>query len=294
MCPELMCKQSGGINLDDDICYDFRIMSGIDVLTDKFEREFMSIRDASYVFVCLGEDEVNLSVAVRLKTLCERVNYGGDGKKPEIETVIFNSNISRAMSAKWGESVDKDADTHTPEQTNIKKHKKKVYKYGYGLEYEGIENFAGQHVDIHMIGDLDNFYSVESVINSKLVEEGRKIHKTWALENDPDNIEIEEKKFDIYDYYYRSSISKAIHLRLREKLKRIMGLDIPGVGLTREEILNDHDICLKVGRIEHMRWNAYMRSEGYCLSDKRNHLAKQHHNLVSVSQLNEDDLRKDV
>ena len=48
----------------------------------------------------------------------------------------------------------------------------------------------------------------------------------------------------------------------------------------------------EIGKVEHVRWNAYMRSEGYVCAPK-NHLAKHHHNLVSVFKLSDEDLRKD-
>ena len=51
-------------------------------------------------------------------------------------------------------------------------------------------------------------------------------------------------------------------------------------------------------RLEHRRWNAYMRSEGYVYSgspDKasRNDLAKMHHDLVDFSRLTEEEKKKD-
>jgi hypothetical protein len=50
--------------------------------------------------------------------------------------------------------------------------------------------------------------------------------------------------------------------------------------------------------LEHRRWNAYMRSEGYVFSgstDKksRNDLAKMHHDLVNFADLSEEEKRKD-
>ena len=67
-----------------------------------------------------------------------------------------------------------------------------------------------------MIGDLDHFYCVHTVINSELIEEGKKIHRRYGGK---------EAEFWKYEYNYRSSIAKAIHERLRAKLK----LNIPGV-----------------------------------------------------------------
>ena len=54
-----------------------------------------------------------------------------------------------------------------------------------------------------------------------------------------------------------------------------------------------------VQRLEHRRWNAYMRSEGYVFSgsaDKksRNDLGKMHHDLVDYEALTEEEKRKDI
>ena len=53
-----------------------------------------------------------------------------------------------------------------------------------------------------------------------------------------------------------------------------------------------------IEQLEHRRWNAYMRSEGYVYSgspDKssRNDLAKVHHNLIDFCGLSEEVKRKD-
>ena len=50
--------------------------------------------------------------------------------------------------------------------------------------------------------------------------------------------------------------------------------------------------------LEHRRWNAYMRSEGYIYSgspekSSRNDLGKMHHDLVNFEDLTEEDKRKD-
>jgi len=96
------------------------------------------------------------------------------------------------------------------------------------------------------------------------------------------------KKSFLFEYNYRSSIAKAIHKRLREKLNfKQELLNTPWEKLSLEQ-------KIEMGEVEHIRWNAYMRSEGYRYAPKRNDLAKVHYNLVPVSQLSNDDLRKDA
>ena len=53
-----------------------------------------------------------------------------------------------------------------------------------------------------------------------------------------------------------------------------------------------------IEKLEHRRWNAYMRSEGYIYSgshDKasRNDLGKMHHDLIEYDQMDDEEKRKD-
>jgi hypothetical protein len=80
-------------------------------------------------------------------------------------------------------------------------------------------------------------------------------------------------------------------------LRKNLGLNIPGVEKEWNERTADEKVA--IGRVEHVRWNAYMRTEGYQYSqskskESRNDLAKIHNNLVPVTELSDDDLRKDA
>ena len=84
-------------------------------------------------------------------------------------------------------------------------------------------------------------------------------------------------------------MSSALHDHLRSKLHIA---DFDNIETVTEEQRDQSE------RIEHRRWNAYMRSEGFVYSgstDKasRDDLAKMHHNLVPFDALSEEDKRKD-
>ncbi|MBQ9692500.1 MAG: hypothetical protein IJV70_05025, partial [Clostridia bacterium] len=66
--------------------------------------------------------------------------------------------------------------------------------------------------NIEIIGDLDSFYSVETVINSTLITKGLDVHKRWSSEP--------EKEIDYYmnDYNFYSSLASAMHRSLRESI----------------------------------------------------------------------------
>ena len=100
----------------------------------------------------------------------------------------------------------------------------------------------------------------------------------------------QEEEFWQYEYNYRSSMASAIHMKAR------IACAVPGADKEESQISEtERDI---IEKLEHRRWNAYMRSDGYIYSgspDKssRNDLAKMHHNLVDFDVLTEEDKRKD-
>ncbi len=142
------------------------------------------------------------------------------------------------------------------------------------------QNHAGQPYGIECIGDLKTCYSERIVINSELEQKALERHLKYGVED----------TFWRYEYNYRSSVASAIHMKLRQDLK-IPGADKAEKDLTKEEIA-------VIEPLEHRRWNAYMRTEGFVYSgtpyrESRNDLGKLHHNLVDFNTLSEKDKRKD-
>jgi hypothetical protein len=142
------------------------------------------------------------------------------------------------------------------------------------------QNHAGQPYGIECIGDLKTCYSERIVINSELEQKALERHLKFGVED----------TFWRYEYNYRSSVASAIHMKLRQDLK-IPGADKAEKDLTKEEIAI-------IEPLEHRRWNAYMRTEGFVYSgtpyrESRNDLGKLHHNLVDFNTLSEKDKRKD-
>ena len=145
---------------------------------------------------------------------------------------------------------------------------------------EGLTNYSGQAYDIDFIGDVESSFSEDVIISSELEEMALRSHLKWGREED----------FWRYEYNYQSSIASAIHLKARIHCG-IPGADKPDEELTEEERIN-------IERLEHRRWNAYMRSEGYIYSgshDKssRNDLGKMHHDLIEYDLIDEEEKRKD-
>lgn len=144
----------------------------------------------------------------------------------------------------------------------------------------GITNYRGQAYDIEFIGDTNASYSEAVIMNSELEADALRRHLKWG----------QEEEFWQYEYNYNSSIASAIHMKAR------VACGIPGA-TKKEEDLTDEERKI-VETLEHRRWNAYMRSEGYIYSgspekSSRNDLAKMHHDLVDYSSLTEEEKRKD-
>ena len=237
LCPELMDEAYNGVYRDGEAQYKINYFPGVDVNTIEFARAVKSLRQTTYAFVALGDDDTNVRVASSLRVLFEQM-----GIKPRIQTVVYDSAKADALRSAC--------------------------------------NFSGQPYSIDYIGDLMSFYSEKVIINSELEREGLARHLKWGKEED----------FWRYEYNYHSSIASAIHMKMRIHC-RIPGADKKG----SEQTAAEQDA---IAVIEHRRWNAYMRSEGYVYSgspDKssRNNLGKMHHDLVNQSLLSDEDINKD-
>lgn len=143
-----------------------------------------------------------------------------------------------------------------------------------------IVNHRGQKYEIDFIGDLESLYQESVIMDSELEKDALERHLKWG----------EEEEFWNYEYNYRSSVAAAIHRKAR------IFCHIPGADKKQEE-LNEEEIAV-IEKLEHRRWNAYMRAEGYIYSGSpdrsgRNDLGKMHDNLVDFSALTEEVKRKD-
>ena len=145
---------------------------------------------------------------------------------------------------------------------------------------DGVCNFKGQPYRIEFLGDLESEYAEKVIIHSSMEKDALQRHLKWGAEDD----------FWRFEYNYRSSIATAIHMRMREACQ------MPWAGKKEDELTAEDRDALE--QLEHKRWNAYMRCEGYIFSGSldrtsRNDLGKMHPNLVPFEQLEEDIKRKD-
>ncbi len=235
--PELFSEKFNGAKIDGEAEYKINVFSGVNVNENTFNDIVEQIKSVSYVFVCLGDDNLNVETAISLRSLFERIN-----SRPTIQTIV-NSTLQKNS-------------------------------------LKDLKNYSGQCYDIDYLGDVESIYCQKVIMNSELEQKALKQHLKWG----------EEAKFWEYEYNYRSSLATTMHLKAKN-LCNIKGADKKTDQLTEEE-------KIIIEKLEHRRWNAYMRSEGYVFSGSldeksRNNLAKTHHNLVPYNLLSKEDKKKD-
>ena len=208
----------------------------------------------------------------------------------DVETVSFSREISKIKNATYVLVAlgNDDANISTAAKLRMYFERMKIHPVIQAIVYnseqkhalQGIKNFKGQEYDIEFIGDMESSYIVDVILDSELEDDALKRHLKWGKEDE----------FWNYEYNYRSSTASAIHMKARIKC------GIPGAEKSNSELTPKEKIGIEI--LEHRRWNAYMRAEGYIFSgstDKktRNDLAKMHHDLVDYASLSEPEKRKD-
>ncbi len=326
MFPELEFDKN--INANGDMKYYISIIPNVEFGTVNFKKAFLeenAVQKFNHIFVMLGDDSENISASKAIRYYLKQNNC----QDAKISTVIYNTALREKVVYRY--NGDK------PEDKNNK---------------SNLEN-----LDIFAFGDLDSFYSSDTVINSNLVTAGWNIHKPWGPEN--------TYYMDSYNFY--SSLAKALHYHLREKImskngneyqyknafplvfsensdernwtrfiientisvdkakelckqyenllctipngadirnitisdwldNNIVDKAIPSSYICNESLTLLSDIlgiAVTAAEIDHVRWNAYMRTEGFAKGEKRTEY-RTHNNLVPVDELTVADCIKDI
>ncbi|MCL1847312.1 MAG: energy-coupling factor transporter transmembrane protein EcfT [Coriobacteriia bacterium] len=142
---------------------------------------------------------------------------------------------------------------------------------------KSLANYSNDDYQLRLIGDIRDLFSYQMVFDPRLENLAEQAHIQWSLTDEAERTEerIEELSSGFWgkEYYRNSSIARIMH----EKA-------VDSYGPTSADAL---------AKLESRRWNAYMRSEGFVYSDKRNNLAKQHHLLIPYSKKPKEEQAKD-
>ncbi len=249
--------------------YDIRFFPGTDCFGKRFLDCFGSpdtaerLLRSDLVICALGDDDRNLEAALMLRRLFAGKNdpRTGESLHPDICAVVYDDQKSKNFS---------------PEMR--------------------ITNYREEPYDILVKGSMSEQYDISQIDEAEEEEKQALIyHIQWILaeKTGPDEIGKELNKYIHYDYFRRSSMAKAAHKR--SLVRR--GLYPPRADSDEKWYLEHEkgcrcDIC-RARITEHMRWNAFMRVDGYRYGKKRNDLAKIHHLLLPWDELSFRDQVKD-
>ena len=155
---------------EEDMRYTLNIKS-VKFGTKEFYNEISDISDVTYVFIGLGNDRNNLSAAMDIRAfMLSKVRL------PYINTVVYDTVLKNKISTDSAEQFDE-------------------YKL--------------PSLPVHIIGDLESFYSYKTVINSQLINSGLSMHLGYGdIANN----------FYMNDYNYFSSVASALHKELRRDI----------------------------------------------------------------------------
>ncbi len=90
LCPELM--KFSGKEIDGEALYDINIHSNVNVDTLEFDTMCENLSPVTYVFIDVGDDDKNISIAIKLRTLFARKKCS-----PVIQAIVHNSNKKKAL-----------------------------------------------------------------------------------------------------------------------------------------------------------------------------------------------------
>lgn len=252
LAPELV--ERSGIYEYGEAYYNLHFHNGIDVHTSEFSDLIRNIGEISVAFVALGDDRLDVGVAMQLRRYVGRLNLECGFNIPNIYTVVYNT-LKNDVIVKNG-----------------------------GLKCLGETDYG-----IRFIGDIRERYSLEVIEQEELEEVGKRIHLSW-LEHEKkiirsknedeqeinDKIEKSRLAYHKYEYFRRASIASAVHIRVIKNL---------GISFADEQSQNI---------IEHNRWNAFMRSEGYVFDQNaKDHIARTHTDLKVYKNLKPEIQNKD-
>ncbi|MBO5767649.1 MAG: hypothetical protein J6R49_03890 [Clostridia bacterium] len=299
-CPELISINPS--DEDGDANYDIKFFSGIDCFSSDFDNCFTSQENArrlkrtNLAFVTLGDDDKNIEAAVMLRALFDRIKHRTKNdlnnkekyEMPIINAVVYDEQKASNLGANG--SVLKN---HKDNEYHVNFIGDMSYQFNYDNieKNRNIEKLAfAYHIDwLRKAAQLRHCYendpafrvAVDSNVSKPIYWDDAHIYtgidKVLNFDGAINTAKIsdEAKNYVNYEYFRRSSIAKALHKQLTEKYFE-SACGHPDTCTC--------EICEARRKTEHMRWNAYMRSEGY-VKGARNDRAKTHPNLCTWDEL---------
>jgi len=299
-CPEL--ETMNDRHVPGESRYSIRFLENTDIFSHSFDRMVLEdltemaqrLRRTTAVFVTLGDDDTNIRASMELRQLFDRVSFARELEKAK---------QANGSGAQVGAAMKKSAGKQAVPMICSP-----VYdiRKTQNVTGKGLRTYGDTPYNIRFLGSFSQQYSYETVTRETLEKQALAYHLQWvSKETDlPENIIA----YGQYEYCRRSSMAQAIHKEMlleaipdpctgtaktysadEQKVNR----QHPGVVPLKQEQTCKCSVCVRRRQTEHMRWNAYMRTEGYCAppADRaykiKLHRAKYHCDLVTYDKLDE-------
>ena len=227
-----------------------------DVLSEDFDSAFFNKKnslDATHVFVCMGDDQLNFTVTEKFFRSFRQKRDFDKEKLPQFFTRVRSSKKTHSL----------------------------------------FENSAFlENRNIHLFGTLESIYSKNTIFNSHLENLAFAVHLAyWGALTEDRNSQLfkdANRDFKTKEYDRRNSMAAAIHLNAKLFASGVLKDAFPK-DLEIEEfkkLIQDEELLLKLSKNEHLRWNAFMATEGFTSTDindikKYSFETKNHKDLIS-------------
>ncbi len=224
--------------------------------SDNFDDYFFNKNnslDASHVIVCMGDDGLNFAITEKLFRAFRQQRDFDNSKLPQFFTRVRSSKKTHSL----------------------------------------FENSAFlENRNIHLFGTLESIYSKNTIFNSHLENLAFAVHLAYwgalSEEKDSETFKMANRDFKTKEYDRRNSMAAAIHINAKLFTSGVLKNALP----TESEVkdyknwIENEDNLLKLSKNEHLRWNAFMATEGYNSTDindikKYATQTKNHKDLIS-------------
>lgn len=197
------------------------------VLTTKFENILRDkCGDANYIIVTLGQDDLNIKTSLYLRR--HYLSSDPDYQNWPVVTLLIRDEEKYRVVSKLKTSSKEKRD-----------------------------------LDLHPFGSIEKLYSYDVMLDSELDKLALNVHASYESNSNPqikrENVVASMNK---YQLYRRSNVANALHIKYK--------LWSLGLGYTRDDSELPEigyelttDIKHRLVQLEHRRWNAFQRSEGW-------------------------------
>jgi hypothetical protein len=320
-CPELIGKMK--LTDPDEAYYDIEFFTGVDCFGSGLDNLILKEQKERFaktdlVFIALGEDDRNIQAAIQMRRLFARQQPTKG--QPAVFAVVYDDQKADNLNAHPKEEVTTKETPETP-KTGLRNYKDQPYniqfvgthkaQYDYKLIEKQRKNelvSLKYHLDwVRKESQLRHIYAQACDPAAQIEAENQKWYQAfrqileaeqngapgwWGDEDyfkngnvvdyhgpiDTEKVKNTMEAYMRHSYYRHSSMAKGLHKASLPQNNVLPAdhADCPVCGCTA---------CIKTRITEHMRWNAYMRSQGYCYGNEKNIMAKLHPDLQAWSKL---------